>query len=365
MDPIAHTFTGAALAAAGLRRVTPLATAALLIGANIPDVDVVTNFAGDFANLALRRGWTHGILAMAVWPFAITGLLLWWSRYRGYDPPHAGKLLGVAALAVLSHPALDWLNNYGLRWLMPFDGRWFYGDALFIVDPWVWLALGGVLCLRYSQRPGSIAAWMLFWLASSVLIFATPMPVGSRLLWLAGLACLLVARIKRFGSGLESRKLEHAACVALAGVIVYMLASLAANPPARAQIEQQLVADNLGPIEDIMVAPVAANPFAAFVVVTTPETYLFGDWHWLGEPRFVLRDELIEKQMHDPLVTAARRSTDASEFLTWSRYPYAVIESDATGHTVDLRDARYADLNRLRGPSVRLDLALNLVRVED
>jgi inner membrane protein len=48
LDPITHTFTGAALAAAGVRRATPLATAALILGANAPDVDAVTYFADGF-----------------------------------------------------------------------------------------------------------------------------------------------------------------------------------------------------------------------------------------------------------------------------------------------------------------------------
>ncbi len=30
---------------------------------------------------------------------------------------------------------MDWLNSYGVRLLMPFSNRWFYGDALYIVDP--------------------------------------------------------------------------------------------------------------------------------------------------------------------------------------------------------------------------------------
>ena len=45
MDPIAHTFTGMALAAAGLRRATPLAATALFMGVNAPDVDVFVGFA--------------------------------------------------------------------------------------------------------------------------------------------------------------------------------------------------------------------------------------------------------------------------------------------------------------------------------
>ena len=35
MDPLAHTLAGASLAQAGLKRLTPLATATLVIGANL------------------------------------------------------------------------------------------------------------------------------------------------------------------------------------------------------------------------------------------------------------------------------------------------------------------------------------------
>src|SRR5690606_1338479 len=107
------------------------ATAALVIGANVPDVDIVAAFGADYASLALRRGWTHGVLALALWPFVVTAALLAWQRLRPHVvPARAGPLLALAALGVATHPTLDWLNNYGLRWLMPFDGRWFYGDAL-------------------------------------------------------------------------------------------------------------------------------------------------------------------------------------------------------------------------------------------
>ena len=56
-------------------------------------------------------------------------------------------LLILSFIAILTHPSLDWLNNYGVRLLMPVSDRWFYGDAVFIVDPWLWgiLAAGVML----------------------------------------------------------------------------------------------------------------------------------------------------------------------------------------------------------------------------
>ena len=82
MDPLAHTLVGAALAESGLKRLTRGATAALLIGVNLPDVDVVAHLLSDDAALWYRRGWTHGLLAMAVWPPLLSLALYGYYRRR-------------------------------------------------------------------------------------------------------------------------------------------------------------------------------------------------------------------------------------------------------------------------------------------
>ena len=73
MDPLTHTLVGANLASTRLGEKTRLATAALVIGANIPDVDAILYFTNqqDLA-LGFRRGWTHGVLALFVLPFVLT-----------------------------------------------------------------------------------------------------------------------------------------------------------------------------------------------------------------------------------------------------------------------------------------------------
>ena len=46
-----------------------------------------------------------------------------------------------------SHLFMDWWNGYGVRPFYPWDPTWYYGDLVFVVDPWVWLMLGGaVVC---------------------------------------------------------------------------------------------------------------------------------------------------------------------------------------------------------------------------
>ena len=84
MDNICHTLVGAALAQTGLKHRTRYGTATLLVGANLPDVDILSYaFGGGLAALSFRRGWTHGVLALVVLPLVLTGLVLLWNRAFG------------------------------------------------------------------------------------------------------------------------------------------------------------------------------------------------------------------------------------------------------------------------------------------
>jgi inner membrane protein len=367
LDPIAHTLTGAALAASGLKRATPLATAALLIGANAPDIDVVSYVGSPFESLAFRRGWTHGVLALAILPFAITGLILAWDRLvrrkrePAAEPARAGPLFGLALLAVLTHPALDWLNNYGMRWLMPFDGRWFYGDAVFIIDPWIWLGLGGALFLVHSRRAASLAGWSVFWMLASVLVLtAGDVPLASGALWLIGVAAAFLTRRFVFAAPDPDAAARRAVRLAL-GVGALYIGTLALTDLAeRSLARAELAARGIWPVERVMIAPVAANPFAGEVVAETESAYYVGRWDWLKKPRLDLVPEPIPKRVSGPLFAAAARTPEARRFLTWARFPYIDVESDADGHVVSFLDARYHATGRLYGPTVNLDVDLEL-----
>ena len=93
-----------------------------------------------------------------------------------------------------SHPLLDWLNTYGMRFLMPFDGRWFYGDALFIMDPLVWLLTGVAVVVAHSRSVAGIAGWLALGGAMTLLLaLVGNVPRGIWLLWLAGLTAIAAA----------------------------------------------------------------------------------------------------------------------------------------------------------------------------
>ena len=110
-----------------------------MIANNLPDLDVAV-FATNTLAMSFRRGWTHGVLAQLTLPVALTaGVVLYDRVFRKQpdDPVRPAQVLLLSYLGVLLHVCMDFTNSYGVRLLMPLSERWFYGDALYIVDPWL------------------------------------------------------------------------------------------------------------------------------------------------------------------------------------------------------------------------------------
>jgi inner membrane protein len=157
MDNLTHSLAGAVVGQMGLKQKTGLAMPTLIIAANLPDIDAVATLLGGHQHLAIRRGITHGPPAMLILPIILWAIMLAWDKWRPSEkrlPVHKGWLLALAYIGTLSHPALDWLNVYGIRLLEPITSQWFYGDTLFIIDVWIWMALaiGVWLSLRRERR---------------------------------------------------------------------------------------------------------------------------------------------------------------------------------------------------------------------
>ena len=152
MDNLTHSLVGAALGRAGLKRLTPYAMPALIISANLPDIDSFVAPLFEVEPIAAHRGFTHGIGGLIVLPILVTAIFLLWEKLRAgkKGPIRPWAMLLVAFLGTLSHSLLDYTTSYGTRLLEPFSHRWFYGDTLFIMDPWIWIML--ILGLEMSWR---------------------------------------------------------------------------------------------------------------------------------------------------------------------------------------------------------------------
>jgi len=128
---------GLALSRAGLNRLTPQATAVLLLAANAPDIDVVSAAGGSLAYLHYHRHFTHALVMaplMALLPLVIV-------RLATRKPLAWGAAYLVSLMGLASHLALDLTNFYGVRLLLPFSTRWLRLDITSIVDPWILMAL--------------------------------------------------------------------------------------------------------------------------------------------------------------------------------------------------------------------------------
>jgi len=361
MDPLAHTLVGACLAETRLRRWTPLALPALLLGANAPDIDAVTMFMdGDLA-LGFRRGWTHGVLALAVLPVLLWASLLGCDallrRFRP-DRPRV-QPLPLAALCVLgvwTHPVLDWLNVYGMRWLMPFDGRWFYGDALFIVEPWLWLLAAAPVVLARTRRPSSVVAWVALALLTSVLVLRSGLvPSAARGVWCAGAAAIALAA----ACGLGRQRSEALAALALGALVLFSGAMLAGSALAAHQARIWLEAQGIAPL-DVMAAPVPANPFAREVVATDADAYHRLRIAWLESPAIQRSAPPLSRGATGPVVDAARRAPHVQGLVGWMRFPRYVVEPTPDGYRVVLQDVRYGARGGIGQAVVELDASLRI-----
>jgi len=290
MDNLCHTLTGAALGEAGLKRRTRFGSAALMLAANLPDLDVLV-FATDVPSVAFRRGWTHGVIAQALLPLVLTAVMLVVARLRparGAGPPiRVRGLLLLSYAGVLSHVALDLLNPYGLRLLAPFDWRWFYGDVLFIIDPWLWL------------------------------IFAAG-------IWLA----------RRGGQPAPARH-------AIAAALIYIAAMTANARLARNVVLEQWRIERGGLPVGLMVGPLPITPFRRQIVVDAGINYETGTFNWLPL-RVTFDPAIVPKGDDDPRVARARAAPHVRGFLVWSRFPFWTLDTTPQGTRVSVGDLRFA-----------------------
>jgi inner membrane protein len=289
MDNLCHTLVGAALGEAGLKRRTPFGNATLMIASNLPDIDVLV-FATSTPSVAFRRGWTHGILADALLPPLLTGVMLLVASRRATAPHQPSvrpmQILLLSYIGVILHVLMDLLNTYGVRLLMPFSQHWFYGDVLFIIDPWLWLALGTGISLSIRRRAPN-------WARASLLVAAA-----------------------------------------------YVLVMLVASRAARGEMIDRWQQVEGQPPPALMVGPIPVTPLQRQLIIDAGERYETGMFTW--QPRNLRFDaDDVPKNDTDPRVVVARNAPNIRAFLIWSRFPFWTVEPVEGGTRVTVGDMRF------------------------
>ena len=379
MDPFTHTLVGLTAAKAGLERLSPLATTVCLLAANSPDSDIVVGLTTDRWNyLHHHRGITHsivGVIALAV----VVPTLVWlvergWAKLRNRKAKSRYRgLLLASAIATATHPLMDWTNNYGLRPFLPWNGKWFYGDLVFIVDPYILLLVGGAAFLATSNRWPRIVLWALLGAAFVTLSFLVagrrdPGLEGAaiaRIVLLAGVVVLVTVRVV----GLARARERIIAASALALVFCYWSALAVAH--GRALNAATLVANHSASefneqVLRVVAMPTLANPTRWFCVTETDRAiYRFSvelgtasstnslqvvDGYQTDSPEAV---ERFEKPTDQAAALTALASQDrrARILLDFARFPIShVAQQDCVSQTiVQFSDLRYTKPGAERG----------------
>ena len=362
MDNLTHSLVGLTVAKAGLERLSPAATAVSILAANSPDADVVVGlFADRWTLLHHHRGITHsivGTLCLAlVLPIIVYGIDRLLARQRGRQPTTQFRgLLLVSLVATATHPFLDWLNNYGVRPLLPFDSRWFYGDLIYIVDPFVWLLLGGASFLLTSHTRFQKVFWSgLGILLSALVVIGPGREADNANVLIAVWFGIIVLHVALFLIKAGQRWGSRLAILGLVLMAAYLIGLSVAHRRAVsiATSQAKLIASQYQEsVARLAVMPTLANPFGwDSTFETNGATYRFR----LG---ILGRQQNVERLIRYPkpegeLVAAIQEISNDRRlkiFLDFARFPVARLRDPActTDTLVQFADLRYTEPGRQR-----------------
>ena len=183
---------------------------------------------------------------------------------------------------------------------MPFSERWFYGDALYIVDP----------CHVRHARDWLVAV-------------GAPRHQRSR-----------------------PNPLRPAR-IGLALAAIYVAVMLASNALARREVRQGLLRAGRPADTRFMVTPVFANPFKREVIIDVGDRYEKGLLWFEPLPHFRPAGYGVEKGLDLPEVQPALQLPRAQAFLRWSRFPF--VQVNRTAHAAP-ESASGSTITAMRAP---------------
>jgi inner membrane protein len=259
VDNLTHSLVGATLAELALPVGAPRPArrtffVAAVVAANLPDADLVYTriTPAPLGALLHHRGHTHTVAGLLLLGLAIVAVCRL-PRIRDTVGPMRGRLWALIAVALSSHLVLDAWNSYGVHPFWPLSSRWFYGDAVFILEPWIWMLLGVGVVLSTVNRVGRALLGAV--LVGLVILgaFLRVVPIVS-LIALAAVAAVL-------GAVLLKREPRVRAATALALATVFVSGLFALREVARGEVLAALGPSERSRIVDVVLSSSAANPF--------------------------------------------------------------------------------------------------------
>src|SRR5882724_817400 len=367
MDNIAHSLVGLTSAKAGLDRLSPYATIVCVISANAADADFVSLFGDRWTLLQYHRGITHSVVGTIAIGLLIPALAYAIERIVSSIRKRAPRirfrgLLLASMVAAATHPVMDWTNNYGVRPLLPWSGRWFYGDLVFIVDPYIWLTLGALAFLMTSNSRGKLIGWSFVGLIATLVVVAASRQSGPEagavrialVVWIIGLLSVIGLRV----FGLQRKVRQRTALTALALLMIYWVGLGFAHRAAAAEtlsIANSIAAPHNERVIRAATMPSEANPFRWQAVAETDAAIYKFPVSVVNDSTDIDKSAVVRFEkpagVEAQLVSVAERDRRAQALLGFARFPLARVNTDnCLGQAlVQFADLRYTEPGRGRG----------------
>lgn len=264
MDNITHSLVGAALAElAQPATLTPrqrrVFITAGVAAANLPDLDLVYTWITPppLGYLLHHRGHTHTVAGLAALAVALALAFRAWPAARESLRNWPGRLGGLIAINLAGHVSLDAFNSYGVHPFYPFDARWYYGDAVFIFEPLIWVLLGTAAACNARGRAPRTALGGVVTLLLVLVSVAGIVPV-------LAMAAVVVAGGLFFAAARSARPRTRSV-VALALTILFMAGMSGLSRLAKSAARASMTAG--ADIVDVIVAPDPGMPVCWSVIV--------------------------------------------------------------------------------------------------
>ena len=329
----------------------PVFVGAGIVAANLPDIDIAYAWItpAPLGYLLHHRGHTHTVVGLAV--LALAMMAAYWSfpSIRKLRLSARMRFWLLMAIALASHLALDSLNSYGIHPFYPFDNRWYFGDAVFILEPWLWLILGVAVAWNGHSRTARVAAALLMLgvVVTAALAGVVPLAAVAALATIGGAFALIALRLSPY----TRTAAAFIVCAAIVGGF------MATSRIARGAVLEALAAELRGEVLDVVLTPNPSSPLCwetIAIELRQPDgEYVlwrgtlslmparkaptacaqFGgprDARIIGDGRLALRDEI-----HQPLARLRALAEGDCWARAWLRFGRApVMEGDAL---LDLR----------------------------
>jgi inner membrane protein len=318
MDTLTHSLCGLTLAQSGLKQLAPQATLTLLLGANLPDIDMVSTFGGAINYLKYHGGIAHSIVGVFLGALVLASLIYFINKHFSRQQPAVAwwRFFLIAGAALGSHLLLDLSSTDGVRLFSPFDSHRYSLDLVRTIDPCI------LACL------------------------------------ILGLAVPFIARLVNQEIGAAAPKRSYGAILALILILGYLGAKEFSHRLAMVELRNMTFRDE-APIR-MAVMPDQLSPFGWHGIVETETSfYLVLTGAFLAAPPVLnQKGKIYFKDPRFPILDAARQGPQCQLYLAVARFPLARVEETGLGFQVEWRDL-WDELSGFRGSRFILTSQLN------